>query len=263
MDNQTLLAWNDISSGFRQASLWWGLGWNDLRTRYRRTVLGPLWLTLGMAITVAGLGVVWSNIFNLKLNEFLPYLAAGLIVWQFIVGALSEGSHTFTSHSAIITGHKMPLTIHALRISTRHLINFLHNLIVYIAVAFIFGVKFSAWSFTFIPGIVFILLNYIWFCLFMGILGTRYRDIPALMGPLIFLLFLVTPVMWKPEMLGRSQALAELNPLTHFLEIVRNPLLGMAPDLTSYCTVASVTILGWIVTFILFRKLRNRIVFWL
>jgi len=263
MNEQTRLALEDISSGIRQTSLWWELGRSDLRTRYRRTVLGPFWMTLGMAITVGGLGVVWSTIFGINVNEFFPYLTSGMITWQFMAGALSEGSNTFTGHSGIITGKKMPLTIHALRISIRNLINFFHNLIVFIAVASIFGVDITIWSIAFIPGIILLLMNYVWFCLLMGVIGARYRDVPALMGPLIFILFLVTPVMWKPTMLGRSQLLAELNPLTHFLEIIRNPMLGQAPDLTSYGIVVIITTLGWISAFLVFRKFRNRIVFWL
>ena len=97
----------------------------------------------------------------------------------------------------------------------------------------------------------------------MGIIGARYRDVPALMVPMVFILFLLTPVMWNPTMLGPRQILAELNPLTHFLEIVRNPMLGTAPDLTSYSTVIVISVVGWIATFLLFRRFRTRIIFWL
>src|SRR5213080_4845234 len=54
----------DFSSGFALWPLWLRLGWNDILQRYRRSVLGPFWLTASMAIMVISLGVLYAELFN-------------------------------------------------------------------------------------------------------------------------------------------------------------------------------------------------------
>ena len=65
----------DLLSGIRAWRLWTMLGWNDIRQRYRRSVLGPFWITISMAVFITLLGVIYSHIFNIELRTYLPYLS--------------------------------------------------------------------------------------------------------------------------------------------------------------------------------------------
>jgi hypothetical protein len=40
----------DLLSGICAWSFWTMLGWNDIRQRYRRSVLGPFWITISMPV---------------------------------------------------------------------------------------------------------------------------------------------------------------------------------------------------------------------
>ncbi|MEA2755782.1 MAG: lipopolysaccharide transport system permease protein, partial [Aliidongia sp.] len=64
----------DLYRGLRAWRLWTMLGWNDIRLRYRRSVLGPFWMTLSMAIFIVTLGLIYSRIFHAELRTFLPYI---------------------------------------------------------------------------------------------------------------------------------------------------------------------------------------------
>ncbi len=261
--NKTVVAKADIREGLRRWELWLTFAWEDTRVRYRRTVLGPLWLTLGMAITVVGIGSLWSILWGLKAEVFFPYLASGLVTWQFIAGALTEGSTTFAAQASIIRSVPCPLTAHPMHLSTKLVIVFLHNLVVFVGVAIFFNVHINWWTLAFLPGLVLLLLNSIWIAFLFGMVGARYRDVPPMIGAILPLLFFVTPIMWLPEMLGeKRQFLVELNPLTHFLSIVRDPLLGRAPDVTSYEVVVAITLLGYACAWLAFRRYRSRIAFW-
>src|ERR1700742_1080695 len=88
-------AWQDVRSGVKLKELWGHLGWQDIKQRYRRSVIGPLWITLAMAVTAAGLGLVSSPLFKASVGTFLPYLTVGFIVWNFILGCVTEGTETF------------------------------------------------------------------------------------------------------------------------------------------------------------------------
>src|SRR5580692_7735728 len=65
-------AWADIVTGVVLWRLWGRLGWNDILQRYRRSVLGPFWLTASMAIMVVSLGVIYAELFNQPIDDFLP-----------------------------------------------------------------------------------------------------------------------------------------------------------------------------------------------
>src|SRR5215831_16136958 len=71
------------------APQWVTLAWNDIKLRYRRTTLGPLWIVLGLGATVFSVGILYGVLFGNELSQYLPYFAAGLIVWTFIGSSLN------------------------------------------------------------------------------------------------------------------------------------------------------------------------------
>src|SRR5262249_38991878 len=81
----------DLVGGLRRWELWGTLGWRDIRQRYRRSTLGPFWLTISMGVMVAALGLVYAELFGHTLADYLPQLALGLIVWSFISTPIVDG----------------------------------------------------------------------------------------------------------------------------------------------------------------------------
>jgi ABC-type polysaccharide/polyol phosphate export permease len=263
LDDKTAVALEDLGSGFLNIRIPFKLGWVDLVARYRRTKLGPFWIVLSTGMTILGVGAVWSAILGIKISEFFPYLTAGFIIWHFIASAMIEGAVVFTSQAHIIRSVSLPLTFHVLRLSIRNIFNFLHNMLIFAVVAFVFDVPVTWWLLALIPALIFALLNQLWVGILLGLLGARYRDIPALIGAVMTVIFLLTPVMWTPDMLGDRRNFVDFNPIAQFLEILRAPLLGQAPDPKAWAIVVGVTITGLVVSFLVLRVWRNRLVFWL
>ena len=71
----------DLVAGWRSRELWGHLGWQDIRQRYRRSVLGPIWITISMAVTAIALGILYAGLFGNDLSVQLPYILVGFIVW--------------------------------------------------------------------------------------------------------------------------------------------------------------------------------------
>ena len=67
-------ALNDLILGLRRHSLWWALSLNEIRQRYRRSVLGPFWLSLSMLIMVVALGVIYSQLFSMEIRDLYSLL---------------------------------------------------------------------------------------------------------------------------------------------------------------------------------------------
>ncbi|SDC76081.1 galactan export ABC transporter permease subunit Wzm/RfbD [Actinokineospora iranica] len=278
----------DIRQGIGHRELWGHLGWQDIKQRYRRSVIGPLWITLSMAITAAGLGLLYSQLFEASIGTFLPYLTVGFIVWNFILGCLTEGSDTFIANEGLIKHLPAPLTVYALRTVWRQTLMLMHNLLVYVVVLAIFFNDLStpgyeitehgtpqpglSWAALLaIPAFCLIALNGAWVTLLFGIISTRYRDIPQVVGALTQLLFFMTPIVWSTDILtkrfGEGAAdwkilVAELNPLYHFIQILRAPLIGNTQSWHHWVVVGGITVIGWSLAFLAMRNYRARVSYW-
>ena len=82
----------DLVDGFRRRELWLHLGWQDIKQRYRRSVLGPFWITIATGTTAVAMGGLYSKLFHLDLSVHLPYVTLGLIIWNLINAAILEGA---------------------------------------------------------------------------------------------------------------------------------------------------------------------------
>jgi lipopolysaccharide transport system permease protein len=256
-------AWHDLVRGFGFMRLWGTMGWLDISQRYRRSVVGPLWITASLGLFVMGLSVTYGALFNMTLRDYIPYIAVGMIVWTLLSSFLAEGCTSFISAEASIKQMPAPVCIHVLRVIARSLIMFAHNFVIYVAVLLIFGI-WPGWNgLLAIPGLIVVIANGIGFGLTLGTLSARFRDIPPLMSNLIQMMFFVTPILWRPESLGSRGIIAHANPIYHLIEIVRLPLLGEAPGLTSWALAGAFTIANLGLAFYIYARLRWRIPYWL
>ena len=256
-------AWSDLAEGLLRWRLWSQLGWHDIRKRYRRSVLGPFWLTLSMAVMVASLGLIYGTLFRLEIHGYLPFLAIGLATWTFIASVLNEGCVSFIELEPLIKNVRIPMSLHILRALWRNLIIYAHNSVIFLGVALVFEVRPGATALLSVAGLARLLVNAGWIMRLLGMICTRFRDVPPIVASVIQLLFFVTPVMWKPELLGDRRYLIALNPFYHLLEIVRAPLLGQVPGWESWVVGLLFALAGWAFTFVCFTRFRKRIAYWL
>src|SRR6266850_1136109 len=195
--SQASLAVDDFWRALRHPELWVLLGWQDIKQRYRRSMLGPLWLTISTAVMVIALGYVYAAIFRQSLNDYFPYLAAGLVIWSFI------------------------------------------------------------------SGLALVVLSAAWVTLLIGMICARFRDVPQIIANVLQLMFFLTPIIWQPGVLPGRQRVIYWNPLYHFVEVIRAPLLGKMPAAETWLAVIGVTALGWLLTLYFFTQFRRRIAYWL
>ena len=255
-------ALHDIRAGWDRRELWMTLGLQDVRQRYRRSKLGPFWITLSMAIMVLALGLLYGQIFGQDLHDYLPFLAAGFVIWGMIASLVNDGCQSFILAEGMIRQLNAPLSIYAYRGLWSTLIAFAHNIWVFLGVALWFGVELD-WNLLWVPvALLMLLLNGLWIALFLGLLSARFRDVPLIVGSVVQVLFFITPVIWKPEMLPGRALWLDLNPFYHLVEIMRAPLLGQAPALANWLPVIAITIVGWAVALFFYSAYRWRVAYW-
>ena len=253
----------EILAGFRAWPVWVLMGWDDIRQRYRRSVIGPFWITLSMAVFILVLGVIYSRLFHVTLEDFLPYLTVGFVVWGFMSAAVNDSCIAFIDANRIIKQIKLPYSVYVLRVVWRNFVIFLHTIVIFIPIAIIFKIQPNLTMLYEIPGLLLVGVNLIWLTTVVAILSTRYRDIQPIIGTVIQLGMFATPIMWNVSALGDGRIVAEVNPVYHLIEITRAPLLGMAPEPRSWLVACGLAIVGSVLAIALMVRASRRIVFWL
>ena len=254
----------DLRAGAKLWRLWLMLGWLDVRQRYRRAMIGPFWITISMFAMIGSMGVLYSSLFRLDVNQFIPFLAASFCVWFLISSTIIEGSTLFIQAEDIIRNADVPIGIHIFRLLWRNLIVFGHNIVVMLVVYAYFRLN-PGFRVLLMPvGALIVLANLGGIALLVGSICTRFRDAPPIVSNLVQIAFFVSPVMYKPELLaGRLTAFAEWNPFYYFLEIMRAPLLGVLPSIRTYEILFAITLVNLCITFLFYSKFRSRIPYWL
>src|SRR4051812_1715158 len=75
-------AWADGVASIVRWRLWTSLAVHDIASRYRGSILGPFWITLTTAALVLGVGLMYSQLLNMSLAEYIPWLATGIVFWS-------------------------------------------------------------------------------------------------------------------------------------------------------------------------------------
>lgn len=271
-DSQTYRrAFGDLRTGFNQRELWLHLGWQDIKQRYRRSVIGPFWITIATGVQAIAMGLLYSVLLNIDLREFLPHVTVGLIIWNLISAAILEGGDVFVANEGLIKQLPSALSVHVYRLVWRQLLLLGHNMLIYVIIIAIFWPPGGLhWTVIFaIPALVLILLNAVWVSILFGIVATRYRDIAPILGSFVTLMFFMTPIVWTTsglESMGGEAAnrakLVEINPLFHYLDIIRAPLIGEDQQAYHWYIVLGFTVVGWALAIVALKKYRARVPYW-
>ncbi|CCI84044.1 galactan export ABC transporter permease subunit Wzm/RfbD [Corynebacterium otitidis] len=261
-------AWQDLASGVKRHQLWLMLGLQDIKQRYRRSVLGPIWITIATGVMALALGLLYSVLFDIPIAEFLPHVTVGLIVWTFLSGCIIEGSRIFTDNEGLIQQLPAPLSVHVYRLVWRQLLLLGHNMIIWVILVAIFPRHLGWQVLLAVPALALFVLNGVWVATLFGILATRFRDITPLLESLVQLCFYLTPIVWMTDTLEENAAtagrakLAELNPFFHYLEVIRTPLIGGHVEAYHWYVVIGFTVGGLLLALFALKKWRFRVSYW-
>jgi lipopolysaccharide transport system permease protein len=252
----------DLADGLRRWRLATALARLDIRNRYRGSVLGPFWLTISTGLMLFGLGILYSTLFHQTLNSYLPFLSVSLIAWNMISQVVNESCTSLTAVEGMIRQLPLPYTTHALRCVIRNGVVAAHNLPLVAIVMIICHVLPGTRAVFALPGLALLALNGFAAALFLGMLCARFRDIGQIVNSLMQLAFFMTPIMWKPQMLGPQARFLVFDPFYVILEVIRGPLLGTGTSALIWVSAVAYTLAVLAFSFAFFVRFRSRIAFW-
>jgi ABC-2 type transport system permease protein len=242
--------------------LWSTLGWHDIRQRYRRSVVGPFWLTLSMGMMIGGLAYLYVGVFAQDISTYFPYLALGMIIFTFVSSLVTEGSGTFVAAGPAIVKMKAPLSIYIYQMVWRNVIILAHNALIFVVILMFVKVDLGWNSLLSIPGLLLVIGVGVWIGLILGALSARFRDVPPIVSSVMQIAFFMTPIFWTPAALPNRQAFIYFNPFYYLVEVVRAPLLGATPPLSVWLMVIAFNCVAGPVAIVFFARCRARIPFW-
>ena len=259
----TQIALRDIVLAVRQIRLAGFLAYEDIRQRYVRTMLGPLWIVLSTGVWFAVMGFVMSSLFHRPMQEYLPFIISGLLSWVLISTCILESSQVLVSSAPLITSFAIPIFIHYIRFVLRNTFIFLHNVLILLIVLAIFPPEVTIYTWLVIPGLLINLLILVGLSVMLSLANLRYRDTHLAVASAMQVLPFVTPIFWDKPMLESHRWIADANPFYHMIEIMRAPMLGQAPSLLSWEITGGLAVLLMVVALRFFIRYRHRIIFWL
>ena len=252
----------DFVDGLRRWELWGTLGWHDIRQRYRRSVIGPFWLTISMGVMVFGLAYVYGGIFSQPLDKYLPYVAVGMIVFGLITSIANDASQVFILASRTILQTRAPLSLYVYQMLWRNLLIFAHNALIYLIILLFFPVNLGWVSLLALPGLFLLMVLSVFVSVILATLSARFRDVPPIVNSVTQIAFFLTPIFWTASALKGREEFIHFNPFYYLLEVVRMPLLGEAPPLMVWLVVIGMTVISAIVAVVFFGRFRARVAYW-
>lgn len=241
------------------------LAWSDIRQRYRRSTLGPFWITVSTAVMITCIGFLFGNLFKSSQKEFLPFVAIGLILWSFFSTTIIESCSAFTNAENIIKQLPLPLFLHIERVILRNFYIFLHNIILYPIICILISKQVSLIALLAIPGFFLVVLNLTWISMSLAVICTRFRDMTQIVISLLQIVFYITPIIWMPGLLSEktSKLVLTPNPFYHLLEVVRAPLMGYSPTFSNWSVCVTMGLAGTAFSLMIFNSFRKKVSYWL
>lgn len=255
---------NDFMLAIKNYQLWLALGWNDVLGRYRRSVIGPLWITISMGVTISAMGPLYGTLFGNHNDSFLLHLSLGMIFWNFISSCINDSCNIFHDSSGIIKQSDLPISLYILRVFYRQMVILAHNIIIIPIVMYFSPPSFSLSMLLFIPSIILTSLFMLNISSLIAIFSTRYRDMTPVIQSIMTLMFFITPIIWSVEQLPIArQKYVSINILSSFMDILRSPLMGHLPSNNSWMVCIIATIVSLLTSRLVINKYRSRVAYWL
>ena len=243
--------------------LLWMFALRDIRARYRRSTLGPFWITVSMMATVLGMSFVFSTLLDRGYADYIAYLAIGLPLWAMYAAMVGEGSTALINSSADTKLSTLPLSGYIFRHHLRQLIFFAHNILPGLVIAIFLGKVTPLGFLLFLCGLALAFVSVGWLGFLAALVSARFRDVPQIAVNVMQVFFFLTPIIWPVDALHHNTIIIDLNPFYYFVAIVREPLLGTFPPLHVWLVTAAIGIVGWLLTVLVYERLFDRLTKWL
>jgi ABC-2 type transport system permease protein len=256
----------DYGESLRKPEFWIYSTWLELVTKYRRSRLGLFWVFLPPFLYAFVVGGFFAKLQGYDVATFVPHMAIGFVLFRFVTVTLNEATTTCSQHTAFILDGRTRLTDYVLRVVAKAAFYLVFAIPVITAALWISPAFEASGLLTLIPALLVVLLNVGWMAAIVAIIGARLTDVHEFMGSVMMFGFLFTPIIWTAEQVPADTlrgSVARVNPLFHFVELVRAPILGERLETGTIAYVLGSLVIGWLVAAIIYKRYARYVPVWI
>lgn len=219
----------------------------DLKSRYKGSVLGFLWMFLNPLLQLAVYTVVFSTIMRMGIDKFYLFLFVALVPWLFFSTCLSAGTTVIFSQQDMVKKIYFPREVLPLAFTLSQFVNMLLSFLVIFAVVLCSGIKIELQALLYLP-----LVMCVEFVLALGVtylvsaLNVYFRDLEHILGIVSMAWMYLTPIIYPIDMVPKEYVpLFYVNPMTSITIAYRDILYyGQAPHIS---TLSNAVVMGLVV----------------
>jgi ABC-2 type transport system permease protein len=252
--------------------LLWNLTLRELRTKYRRSVLGWTWSMLNPLATVAIYTYVFGHLFQAQAPKgdpsgimvFALYLLCGLLPWNFFMLVTNTGMGSLIANAALVRKVAFPREVLVFANSLHGIVQFSIEMGLLTVALLIAGSIFLPWIPVVLVQMVLLLLFASGLALGLAAANVYFRDLGYLWAIFTQVWFWATPIVYMPALIEGKvpdwvEMVMKVNPMAVFVQGFRRSMYDSAfpgwDNLGACALVAAVSmVLGWS----LFTKLSRR-----
>lgn len=232
--------------------------------RYRGTFLGYVWTIINPLLMMAVMGIVFSAVFNAPFKDFVLFLFAGLVPWNFFNLLVNQNAATFVVNEGLMKKIYTPLILFPLATSLAVLIESSLVTLALVFIFFCFGLEVSLLTLLIIPFYILIFI----FCFGLGLIAATLtvflRDLQHIIPIVLQGLFFISPILYDAKRFEGTflSTILNLNPITPFIRIFRDIIYyGNSPGLNDLVISSILAFIFFVIGFIFFSILKKNIIF--
>lgn len=251
---------NDLKLSVQYWRIWLLGSIYQVTLSYRRTWLGTLWLSVTVIVVVLLKSFLFAGVFSQSAERLVPSLAMGMAFWRLFSGLIGGGTQSFIKARPLLINQGYPLSVATMSNFSSAIFVFLHSFIPMVIISLFYTVPSLDRIALLVLGLLLVLVSLKGVSFVFAMIGTKYRDFANLISSAMAVLFLVTPVIWLPEMAkGPRKIFLDFNPLYHYLEVLRDPIINQPVEWINWIVVLGFTFVAWFLAVILFYKDKRKV----
>jgi len=256
----TLSGWTGIWS-YR-----WALGCfvvNNLRRRYRRSVLGFIWGLIAPLATMSIMALVFSVIFHADLKQYIVYIFSGLLPWSYISESAVEGSQCFINAESYLKKLLIPKAFFPLVSVGTDCVNFIFSLTSLLLLGLVAGIHWNATVLLLPVAIAITAVFNLGMVMTYSVLTVYFRDVPHILRVIYPALFYLLPVLYPVESIPEQfRTFFVLNPFYHLVGLFRSLIAaGQVPSATQWVCASSIAAVSLVVGIVVLRAKERHLIF--
>lgn len=234
----------------------------DIKTKYRRSILGVLWTLLNPLLMMLVLSVVFSHIFKFQVENYPLYILSGQVVFNFFSESTSSAMSSIINNAPLIKKVYIPKYLFTLSRVASSVVNVMASFCALIVVMVFSGIELNFTVLLLVVPMGILIIFSTGIGLLLATVAVKFRDIIHLYGVLITTLTYLTPVIYPISILSaKIRFFVELNPLTGILNMFRNLMIyNTLPTVGQLLTSVTIAIGTFLLGLFVFYKNQDKFI---